>query len=86
MYPKLTSSSPRVQKKLLPSLAGSRSVAEAHIGADEHVKEPGGVREVGAHVWVRCAEEVKRTRCSIVESGVVGVVAEIRQRLGCGER
>jgi len=22
----------------------------------EHVKEPGSVREVGAHVWVQCAD------------------------------
>ena len=59
MYPKLTSSLPHVQKKLLPSSAGSRSVTEALFSADEHIKEPGSVREVGAHMWAWCADAAK---------------------------
>jgi len=34
-------------------------VAEARLGADEGVEEPGGVGEVGADERVWCAEEVK---------------------------
>ena len=33
-------------------------VTEARFGADERVEEPGGIGEVGAYAWVRCAEEV----------------------------
>ena len=34
-------------------------VAEARFGVDERVEEPGGVGEVGAHAWMRRAEEVE---------------------------
>jgi hypothetical protein len=65
-----------MQKKPLPSSAGSRSVAEARFGADKDVKEPGSVREVGVHVWVRWAEEreVDEPGCSVAESGVVRLI------------
>jgi len=59
MYPKLTSSPLRMQKRPLPTLAGSRSVVEALFGDEEYIKEPGRVREVGTHVWVQSADAAK---------------------------